>query len=507
MRILGILVYGFMAIALAAGWGFLFWQSSAVDLAAVEGARAALGELRAIDAGWNQRLVAARLRADAAGVPEAPAATPPAARYRLPYARLETKALALGDPRVGSLLAGLRRAFEEKSALTERYATAREEGLFEQAWSASTGPRIELLARAIDRSYDDALTQAELYRVALLCYSGFLLAVLAFLVWSLEQRRRTIDRFAAQLREANESLEVRVAGRTRELSEALAKLKESEAMLIQSEKMSSLGQMVAGIAHEVNTPLAYVKSSLEAVRKSLPESARLAAETERLLGLLSTEGTDEAALAAQFAQVRALIEDLRSRTALEAVEQLVKDGLFGIGQISEVIANLKDFSRLDRSKVADYDLHEGIESTIRIGHAQLRKRNLRKEFGRIPRVTCSPSQINQVLLNLLANAAQATKDGEGTIVVKTGMRDAAHVAVEVADNGHGIPAEVLPKIFDPFFTTKTVGKGTGLGLSICYRIVANHGGKLEVQSRPGAGTRFIMVLPVVPPVPPAGAAA
>jgi signal transduction histidine kinase len=257
--------------------------------------------------------------------------------------------------------------------------------------------------------------------------------------------------------------------------------------------------MVAGIAHEVNTPLAYVKSSLEAVRKSVPQSARLAAETERLVALLSAEGADEAALAAQFAQVRALLEELRSRSVLQELERLVKDGLFGIGQISEVIANLKDFSRLDRSKVADFDLHDGIESSIRIGHAQLQNRIVRKEFGKIPLVSCSPSQINQVVLNLLSNAAQATKEGEGTITVRTGMRDAGHVAVEIADNGHGIPAEVLPKIFDPFFTTKAVGKGTGLGLSICYKIVENHGGKLEVQSKPGLGTRFILVLPVKPP--------
>jgi len=274
-------------------------------------------------------------------------------------------------------------------------------------------------------------------------------------------------------------------------------------MLIQSEKMASLGQMVAGIAHEVNTPLAYVKASLEAVRRSVPQAGRLAAETERLLALLSAEGADEAALAAQFAAVRTLVEELRSKAALGELDKLLKDGLFGIGQISEVISNLKDFSRLDRSNVADFDLHEGIESSIRIGYAQLHKRVLRREFGEIPHISCSPSQINQVMLNLLTNAAQATRDGDGTITVRTGMRDAAHVEVEVADNGDGIPADVLPKIFDPFFTTKAVGKGTGLGLSICHKIVENHGGKLEVHSKPGAGTRFIVVLPVKPPLAPA----
>ncbi len=496
MRILGNLVHGFMALALAAGWAGLYALSGSGETAAVERARAALGELRALDAGWNQRLVADRLRGDAQGV--VPAGARPA-RFRTPYAKFEQAALALGDARVGGLLAGLRRAFEDKAAALESYGARREDAAFEAAWLASTGPRLDAVARALERRLDDAQTEAELYRLALLDYSAFLLAVLAFLVWSLERRRREIDRLAGELRAANASLEARVAERPRELSEARAKLKASEAMLIQSEKMSSLGQMVAGIAHEVNTPLAYVKSSLEAVRKSLPDSARLAAETARLLELLSAEGADETALAAQFAQVRGILEEARARAGGEVLDQLVKDGLFGIGQISEVVANLKDFSRVDRGKVAEVDLHESIDSAIRIGRAQLKDRNVRREFGRIPRLSCSPSQLNQVFLNLLVNAAQATKPGTGNIVVRTGMRGPDLVAVDVADDGQGIPADVLPKIFDPFFTTKPVGQGTGLGLAISYKIVENHGGRIEVQSRPGAGTRFTVLLPVRAP--------
>jgi len=505
-----------MALVLAGGWAGIFWQSNSVDLASVEASRSALSELRAIDVGWNQHLVDTRLRAGAAKFGPS--------LYRASYGQLEVNAMRLGDARIGSELVQLKLAFDDKAAQVERYAATLAEtrnateaadadraavlgklaeAIFDQAWLAPTGPRLDTLARAIDRSFDDALVQAELYRIGLLYYSGFLLAVLAFLVWNLDQRRRQIDRINGQLREANETLETRVAARTRELTQALARLKESEAMLIQSEKMASLGQMVAGIAHEVNTPLAYVKSSLEALRKSVPQTGRLAAETGRLLELLSTENADEAALTGQFAQVRALLEELRSRNALQELERMLTDGLFGIGQISEVIANLKNFSRLDRGNVAEFDLHEGIESTIRIGYAQLQKRELRKEFGKIPHVFCSPSQINQVILNLLSNAAQATREGDGIITVRTGMRDAAHVAVEVADNGQGIPADVLPKIFDPFFTTKAVGKGTGLGLSICHKIVENHGGRLEVESEPGAGTCFTLLLPVKAPVAPA----
>jgi signal transduction histidine kinase len=145
--------------------------------------------------------------------------------------------------------------------------------------------------------------------------------------------------------------------------------------------------------------------------------------------------------------------------------------------------------------VAQVDLHEGIESTLRIAQHQIGKREVKKAYGQIPRVTCSPSQVNQVILNLVVNAAQATPEAGGQIGIRTSLKDTGHVAIDVADNGHGIPPEVLPRIFDPFFTTKDVGKGTGLGLAICYKIVEDHGGRLEVQSKPG-NTRFTVILPV-----------
>ncbi len=538
MRILRTIGYAFMALVLAGGWAFIYWQSSSGVLSAVDATRLALADLRAVDAGWSQQLVSTRIVAGSAGIAEpatgtaAPGPSAPlrskrgSSRYHQAYAALEGRLLVLGIPGAGAELAKLKRSFEDKEALLDRYTevldqrsealraqsvdparlaelNANAEEAFSRAWLAETGPRLDSLGRAVDSVSDRALGEAELYRLALLYYSGFLLAVLVFLTWNLAERGRQIDRINGQLRDANETLEARVVERTRELSDTLAKLKESEAMLIQSEKMSSLGQMVAGIAHEVNTPLAYVKSSLNAVAKSVPEAGRLADQTRRLLALLSAEGVDETELAAQFAAVQAMVDQLNAnaegRNAFEELQRLVTDGLFGIEQISEVIANLKDFSRLDRSKAAAYDLREGIESAIRIGHAQLQNRVVQKNFAEIPLVTCSPSQINQVILNLLSNAAQATSDTEGKITVSTGMRDPEHVVVAVADNGSGIPADILPKIFDPFFTTKQVGKGTGLGLSICYKIVENHGGKLEVQSTPGLGTRFSLILPVNPP--------
>jgi len=170
------------------------------------------------------------------------------------------------------------------------------------------------------------------------------------------------------------------------------------------------------------------------------------------------------------------------------------------------VTNLKNFSRLDRSKVASFNLNEGLDSTLMIARHELKHHAVKKNYGNIPPITCSPSQINQVFLNLINNAAQATAAGKGVIQLTTRREGPGHVAVEVADNGKGIPPEVLPKIFDPFFTTKEVGKGTGLGLSIVYKIVEQHGGRISVDSTVGVGTRFTVVLPLQPPaVTPAAA--
>jgi signal transduction histidine kinase len=278
----------------------------------------------------------------------------------------------------------------------------------------------------------------------------------------------------------------------------MGQLKEQEALLIQSEKMSSLGQMVAGVAHEVNTPLAYVKASLETVNGRMPKVALALAQAEKLIGMLHSDQVSEAELASQFAATSQSLGEAHSGGAFPDLDGLVKDGLYGIGQIAELVTNLKNFARLDRSKVAEFDLNEGIASALTIAKNQLKHRKVNKILGSIPRVACAPSQMNQVFLNLLTNAAQATAEDGGVITVRTFQPDAERVAVEFADNGHGIPPDVLPKIFDPFFTTKEVGKGTGLGLSISYKIIESHGGRIDVQSKVGVGTRFTVTLPVRP---------
>jgi signal transduction histidine kinase len=303
-----------------------------------------------------------------------------------------------------------------------------------------------------------------------------------------------IARINEALHAANENLEGKVEQRTRELSDALAHLKDSEAQLIQSEKMSSLGQMVAGVAHEINTPIAYVKNSLGSVDGQLDAIGRMTRECEKLLAMLDTGDTPDAMLDLQLAQLSAAARGLGGSTAVAEMGALVKDGLYGVDQIGQIVTHLRDFSRLDRGKVHRFDIHEGIESTLRLAQHLLKGVRIERRFGTDGHLVGSPSQLNQVLLNLITNAAQSIGPGGGTVTLATGG-DERELILEVIDTGAGIPPEVLPRIFDPFFTTKGVGQGTGLGLSICYKIIAQHGGRIDVASRPGLGTTFGIRLP------------
>ena len=358
-----------------------------------------------------------------------------------------------------------------------------EQAIFPKLMLLTSGPRLENLTFSVNREVEAELAEKERYRVYLIAYAGALLVLLAY--------------FGGNLKAANLDLERRVQLRTRELSEALQHLKDSEAQLIQSEKMSSLGQMVAGVAHEINTPLAYVKNSLGTVADKLPTLTDTLLNCEKLLALLQA-GNDAAGLSRQFAVVSTQLGQLKQQGVLNELSGLVNDGLYGTGQMAEIVGNLKDFSRLDRSKVTSFNLNDGLQSTLLLAKHLLKSVTVNKALGDISPIVCSPSQINQVFLNLITNAAQAMGERPGKIMLTT-RDDGDGVRVEVEDDGGGIPPDVLPKIFDPFFSTKEIGKGTGLGLSISYKIVQQHGGRIDVDSEIGRGTLFTVWLPLKPP--------
>ena len=358
-----------------------------------------------------------------------------------------------------------------------------------------TAPRVTSLNGAFDREFQAIADQKEQFRIYLVFYSAALLVFLAYVVYQLGQSYGKINQANEALKAANENLEHKVQGRTKELSEALKHLKESELMLVQTEKMSSLGQMVAGIAHEINTPLAYVKASLASVRDRLPQVESMVAECGKLVAMLERGDVPDSELSAQFTRVSTLSAKFRAESEAGDLAHLTNDGLHGIDEIAEIVVNLKNFSRLDRSKLQRFNLNEGIESTLVIARNMVKHKTVNKQLREIPLVECSPSQINQVFLNLITNAAQATDDVAGQITVTTGVVPGGQVRVDVSDNGHGIPENILAKIFDPFFTTKEVGQGTGLGLSIAYKIVQEHGGRIEVKSTVGRGTTFSVFLP------------
>lgn len=290
------------------------------------------------------------------------------------------------------------------------------------------------------------------------------------------------------------AMEARIAQRNTVLRRALIDLKESQTQLVQSEKMASLGQMVAGVAHELNTPLGYVKNNVELLRE-LSAPLFLLAETQAALAdCLSDPACTEERLARALEQAASAREQAAPELLVEDLNQLFNDTLYGLGQIAELVVGLKDFARLDRAMSEEVDLNDCIRSALVIARNSIKdKAEVVAQFGELPRIACAPSQINQVLLNLLTNAAQAI-DGFGQIQLKT-WADEAAVFVSVQDNGRGMPAEVRARIFDPFFTTKPVGQGTGLGLSISFKIIQDHGGVIRVASEPGRGTRFLLRLP------------
>jgi len=293
---------------------------------------------------------------------------------------------------------------------------------------------------------------------------------------------------------------VRAGERIVELERALAAqnraLREAQAALVQTEKLASLGQLAAGMAHEINNPIAYVANNLAVLRRDVPAALHVLdkyrAGREQLRSVAPEIVTEAERLEADI--------DLPYIRA--SLPRLFERSLEGLKRVRDIVKNLRDFARLDEAEFKEADLNAALQATLEIASHEIKDKSidLRTHFAELPPVLCHPGKINQVFLNVLLNAIQASQPG-GTIEVQTRPDDTAAdggVVIEVRDSGCGIKPEHFSHIFDPFFTTKPVGQGTGLGLSVSYGIIRDHGGSIEVESEVGRGTLFRIRLPLRP---------
>lgn len=292
--------------------------------------------------------------------------------------------------------------------------------------------------------------------------------------------------FMASLSESNQTL----TEEREEQRRLIARLEEAQNQLLQSEKMASIGQLAAGVAHEINNPIGYVYSNLGSLDKYIQAILGLVAAYEQAESAIAS---GEALSRVQAAKHEADLEFLR-----EDVAALMNESREGITRVKKIVQDLKDFSHVDEAEWQWADIRQGLDSTLNIVWNEIKyKAEVVKEYGEMPEVECLPSQLNQVFMNLLVNAAHAIEE-RGTITLRTGV-EGEEAWVEIADTGKGIPPENLSRIFDPFFTTKPVGKGTGLGLSLSYSIIQKHHGRIEVASEAGKGTTFRIWLPIRQP--------
>jgi len=309
----------------------------------------------------------------------------------------------------------------------------------------------------------------------------------AVLARSNAQLEEQVEKRTQQLIEINRTLEF-------EKNQQLLlndQLKQVQAHLVQSEKMASIGQLAAGVAHEINNPLGYINSNLCSLKQYTRGIIDLIDVAERLSRQLPADNPD----VQRFSQLQKETDLAFMKTDLQ---DLVAESIEGATRAKKIVQDLRDFSRIDKQDIDLFDVEAGLDATLNIVRNELKyKADVIKDYAGLQPLACVGAQLNQVFLNLLVNAAQAIEEF-GKIYVRTGYADADWFWVEVEDTGGGIPEEVQSKIFDPFFTTKPVGAGTGLGLSLSYQIIQNHHGRIELDSSPGRGSRFRIYLPLHP---------
>ncbi len=277
-----------------------------------------------------------------------------------------------------------------------------------------------------------------------------------------------------------------------ELERAYKELKSAQSQILQQEKMASIGQLAAGIAHEINNPVGFIMSNLNSLQKYCDRFVDFIKVQEEAIKEISPNHLKDELID----RLKEYKKSQKIEYMMEDVHDLIKESIEGAERVKRIVQDLKSFSRVDEAEFKMADINAGIESTINIVWNELKyKVTLKKEYGDIPLTKCNPGQLNQVFMNILVNSAQAIEK-KGEIHVKTWHKD-KDIYISISDTGCGIPRENINKIFEPFFTTKEVGKGTGLGLSIAYDIVKKHKGEITVQSEVGKGTTFVIKIPIV----------
>lgn len=297
--------------------------------------------------------------------------------------------------------------------------------------------------------------------------------------------------------EQNELLEEKVKQRTEELEYTLHNLQSTQTQMVNQEKMASLGQLTAGIAHEINNPINFVSSNISPLRRDIGDLLEVV-ELYRKKGKLEFSPESQK-------EIDKLEREIEFEYILQEIDQLLRGMEDGAKRTVEIVKGLRLFSRVDEQDVKKVDIHDGINSTlVLLNSAMAGKIKVNKEFGNIPMVECLAGKMNQVFMNIITNAIHALLDhakiAEPTLTIRTSLLG-EKIKIEIEDNGPGMPSHVKQRIFEPFFTTKAVGKGTGLGLSIVYTIIENHKGTLHVDTAEGRGTNFIITLPIYQTTP------